>query len=148
MISVHRATNRLTEDVVIPVRNYLIENAPVVVHSVNLGDGHICDRIQDRCKDLQTAVNNIKFLFMNCIEKHLCELLYLALKDKKTLKVGAVFKTGKDGSKETGIFFGFTIKDVSPVDSDCSRLVWKFSTYIPDYKLRERDPQYEMFYLN
>ena len=139
--SVHRVNSRLTEDVLIPVRRYLIKNAPYIKHSIAIGDGHICDRIAERTTDINKSVDNVKFIFMKMLEDHLCELVYLALSTEKTAKIAGVYKT----SDTNGILFGFTIKKLPLFDS--VKLVWKFSTYIPDLKMRER-PDYEMFYLN
>ena len=139
--SVHRVNSRLTEDVLIPVRRYLIKNAPQIKHSIAIGDGHICDRISERTTDLNKSVENVKFIFMKMLETHLCELIYLALSTERTVKAAGVYKT----TDTMGILFGFTIKKL-PL-SEGARLVWKFSTYIPDLKLRERS-EYEMFYIN
>ena len=75
------------------------------------------------------------------LEDHLCELVYLALSTERTVKAAGVYKT----TDTIGILFGFTIKKL--LLSDSVKLVWKFSTYIPDLKLRERS-EYEMFYIN
>lgn len=58
--SVHRINSRLTEDVLIPVRRYLIKNAPQVKHNIAIGDGHICDRIAERTTDINKSVSNVK----------------------------------------------------------------------------------------
>ena len=139
--SVHRVNSRLTEDVLIPVRRYLTKHARQIKHSIAIGDGHICDRIAERTTDLNKSVENVKFIFMKMLEDHLCELVYLALSTEKTVKAAGVYKT----TDTIGILFGFTIKKL--YRSEETRLVWKFSTYIPDLKLRERS-EYEMFYIN
>lgn len=78
---------------------------------------------------------------MKMLEDHLCELVYLALSTEKTVKAAGVYKT----TDTRGILFGFTIKKQSLFDG--VKLIWKFSTYIPELKLRERS-EYEMFYIN
>lgn len=142
MVSIYRLVDRLGQDVIYPIRDYLHREAKLFHHSFVLGDKHICQRIIERCYNTETALKNIKFLLSGAVQKHLCTIIYESLQNEDSFTdFAAVYKL----DDTTGILLGFSCKFYT-TKLNPYKLKWRLNTYIPDFKIRERDRT--CFYIN
>lgn len=132
-INVHRIMDRIVSDVIPQSLKTLRTTIPIFPHKFYVSDRHMADRIVDRCFSVETPINNINEMFSRLINKYACELIYLGVSSpNKQIRISVRYKTNTDFDIMLGLNFEYkSYPDITDY------FVWKFNTYIPEYRKRE-----------
>ena len=127
-MNAHRYANRLSE-VLKDIQHRHHKGFGLNGFLIRLGDGHFCDRLQDRSADMNVTINNIKFMVEKVLERHLCEMIFNSLAVTPRMSIIAVRERGN-------IMLGVSLK-IKKREDGTSLFILQLSTYVRDYRIRD-----------